>query len=455
MVLAIAAMFALPVVHSDVDNAFCQSFVEEPNYCYQPQGFVDPVYPYLFLFLLKSLYGMKQSPRNWYKEISTWLKSIGFRVSPYDPCLFIHVNTEGLFLLLALFVDDVLTTGNNLEGLTVFRKLFRSRYAIKELILEQVVGLEIYRNPSTGSITIFQASLIRRALKLFNVDHLTGKDCNTPMDAYIDQTEDFWLPGAETESFYSLYRTLVGIFLYLSIACRPDIANAVRLLCSHMARPALIHWEAAQRVLAYLRDTMYHGITYYHWKDNSSSFFPGIDEKYRYSLLCYSDSAYASHLPRRRSNTGVLIYLARGLIAWICRLHDLLAQSSTEAEYVALSDATNECVFIRRVLVDIFQCDSPLFQFEKIPIFEDNQAAIKLLQIFAPKNRTKHIEVRFHNTRDHQESGEVSVVHISREFQGADMLTKNQQSAEFLRNRPVFLVDDAYRSCVPNTSTDV
>ena len=130
---------------------------------------------------------------------------------------------------------------------------------------------------------------------------------------------------------------------------------------------------------------------------------------------------------------------------WLCRLHPLVAQSSTEAEYVALSDATNECVYLRRVLLDIFTSNLQKLHFETIPVFEDNQASIKLLKIFAAKNRTKHIEVKYHNTRDHVELGDITVIHVSRSFQGADLLTKNQPSGEFLKNRPVYLVHDRYR----------
>lgn len=176
---------------------------------------------------------------------------------------------------------------------------------------------------------------------MFHIDD--ASDWLIPMDADLDATEEFWLPGNESEPFYSQYRTLVGIFLYLSLATRPDIANAVRLQCSHLVRPWIIHWEAALQILAYLWDTMTYGITYHH-KDDEHPFFPSVDISIFPPIvsLCFCDSSYASQLPRRRSTTGILIYLARGLITRVCHVHDLLTQSSTEAEYVALSDATNE-----------------------------------------------------------------------------------------------------------------
>lgn len=443
MLIALMTLYGLAGNQYDVDNAFCQSYVQEPHYCNQPKGFIDPMYPALYLFLLKSLYGMKQSPRNWYKEISTWLLAIGFRISPYDPCLFIHITAAGLILLLALFVDDVLIVGDNIEGLQAFRVLFKARFAIKELPFTQIIGMEIYRNPTTKSITLLQSALINKALRLVDVSDILSEDCLSPMDSTLDGMEEFWYPGELHEEFYSKYRTLIGIFLYLSIATRLDICNPVRLLCSHLTRPSRLHWDAAKRILAYLRDTKYHGITYHH-KDENHPLFPGIPEEHRYSLLCFCDSSYASHLPKRRSTSGVIVYLAMGPILWICRLHDLVAQSSTEAEYVCLSDATNECVVLRRTLLDIFGADLPYLKFECIPMFEDNQASIKLLHVFSASRRSKHIEVRFHNTRDHVVLGELNVIHVYRKYQGADMLTKNQITSEFLVNRPVYLVNAAY-----------
>lgn len=91
-----------------------------------------------------------------------------------------------------------------------------------------------------------------------------------------------------------------------------------------------------------------------------------------------------------------------------------------------------------------FREDTPYLKFQKIPIFEDNQAAIKLLRVFSASRRTKHIEVRFHNTRDHVESGDINVIHLNSDFQGADMLTKNQVQRDFLVNRPVYLVNNSY-----------
>ncbi|XP_040198473.1 secreted RxLR effector protein 161-like [Rana temporaria] len=197
----------------------------------------------------------------------------------------------------------------------------------------------------------------------------------------------------------------MGKLLYIATVARPDIATAVGFLCRKVSQPTQMDWNAAKRIIRYLKGT--------------------IDFKLKFSstgksgLTGYVDADWAGDPSDRKSTSGHLFLFKDGLISWTTRKQSTVTLSSTEAEYVAASQAGQEVIWLRQLLEDLDQ-----IQKESTPIYEDNQGCIALAQTERINPRTKHIDVRYHFLRDLQEQGQMDLQYCPTEEMLADILTK-------------------------------
>ena len=204
------------------------------------------------------------------------------------------------------------------------------------------------------------------------------------------------------------YQAVVGALLYAAMCTRPDIAFAVQQLSRHLQATTAAHWTVAKRVLRYLQGTKALGITYHSSADRDTP-----------TVYGYSDSDWGGDLDTRRSTTGYVFMLGGAVISWSSRLQPTVALSSTEAEYMAVCSAGQEAVHLRQLLTGLqFAPTSPTV------IFEDNQGCIALSENPVHHQRTKHIDIRFHYTRDLVACGDIKLKYIPTADQLADLLTK-------------------------------
>jgi len=150
--------------------------------------------------------------------------------------------------------------------------------------------------------------------------------------------------------------------------------------------------------------------------DDVSLYFHGKSSN---ELIGFCDSDYAGELRERRSTSGYVFLLHGGPIAWSSKLQRITALSSSEAEYMAISEALKEILWLRS-LVESFG----LKQMKPTKLRVDNQAAIAMSKNPEFHKRTKHIGVRFHRIRQEQEVGNVDVTYVPSDKQVTDMLTK-------------------------------
>ena len=143
------------------------------------------------------------------------------------------------------------------------------------------------------------------------------------------------------------------------------------------------------------------------------------NDKDKDSLIGYADADWAQNKVDRKSNSGFLFKFNGATISWTCKKQDCVALSSTEAEYIALAEATQEGAWIRQLLNDFGQT-----QRGATKIFEDNQGCLKLIANKRFSNRTKHISTKFHYVRDLKDKRIVFFEYCPTEFMLADMLTK-------------------------------
>ena len=215
------------------------------------------------------------------------------------------------------------------------------------------------------------------------------------------------------------YREIVGSILYLSTCTRPDIAYATGVVSRYMQNPGWEHWETAKRILKYLKYTESVKLTF--------------DGKIPLtSVECYADASYAEDLDKRKSTTGYTIQMCGASVSWKSKLQPTVAKSTVEAEYMALSDAAAELIWVKRILVEleIFPKEQP------ITIRHDNQGSIALAyNPYASHSRVKHIDVHHHFIREAIEKEEIEVEWIPTTDMKADALTKPFGGVKLMQSR--------------------
>ena len=203
------------------------------------------------------------------------------------------------------------------------------------------------------------------------------------------------------------------------VGTRPDLAAAVGVLSQFAADPCPTHWQALKRVFRYIQGTRTHGIEF-----RASS---------QDGLQGFSDADWAGDTMSRRSTSGYAFLMSGGCISWKSKKQRTVALSSTEAEYMALSEATQEAVWLKTFLIELGE----MHENDAVKIYEDNQGSITLAKNPQFYKRTKHIDIRYHFVREKIEDGEVILEYISTTNMLADLMTKPIPATQFcvLRNK--------------------
>ena len=205
------------------------------------------------------------------------------------------------------------------------------------------------------------------------------------------------------------YASAVGSLMYAMIATRPDIAFAVGVVARYMATPGRKHWDAVKGIMRYLKGTADMCICY------------GSQD---IGVVGYTDSDYAGHADSRKSTSGYVFTYAGGAVSWMSRVQKCTALSTTEAEYVAATEACKEAIWLGRLVADLGIDATPT-------LHSDSMSAIQLAKNPVFHAKTKHIEVRYHFIRGVVEDRSVDLVKISTDENPADLLTKSLTTERF------------------------
>jgi hypothetical protein len=203
--------------------------------------------------------------------------------------------------------------------------------------------------------------------------------------------------------------------LWAAIVTRPDVQFAIGILAQHTQNPTETAWKALKRVIRYLDTTRDHWLT-----------FGGIDK----SIRGFTDSDWGSQ-PDRHSISGYAFLVGTGAVTWRSKKQTTVAQSTTEAEYIAMADATKEALWIRHILAEIHPESSLI-----VPLHCDNQSALAIAKDNKFHQRTKHISIRYHFIRNTVRDNEISIHYVPTTDNIADILTKAlpRPQFEYLRN---------------------
>jgi hypothetical protein len=276
----------------DVKSAFLNGFLEEEVYVDQPPRFDVQEQPTKVYQLKKALYGFNQAPRAWYSKIDTYLIKSGFSRSQNEPTLYTKTDQHGKILIVCLYVDDMIYTGN-LE-LTNFKHAIKYDFEMTDLgIMKYFLGIKV--DQSTKGIFVYQKKYATDIIKRLCIEECNPAETPIPLGTKLSKKYE----GPTVEP--TLYKILVGNLLYLTTT-RPNIMYAAILVSGYMESPKDSHWKMVKQILRYVAGTLNFGLWYTQSDDNH--------------LSGHTDSDFASNLDDRKRTSGHVFHLGTNLISW-------------------------------------------------------------------------------------------------------------------------------------------
>jgi hypothetical protein len=381
----------------DVKTAFLNGKISEDVYMHIPEGFRNPKNEGHVCKMQKALYGLRQAPRAWYTWIDSYLRSdLNLTRSCADSNMYFSVNNDK-YVILLLYVDDLLLTGNDEESLTKIKTKLMQEYEMTYLGQARLyLGVELLYN-SLGT-WLHQKRYIESLLIRFGMEQ-----CNTlsiPMTQSTHLKTDMESPPCDLQT----YQALVGCLLFVTIT-RPDISFSVGCVSRYLLKPQQAHLTATKNILRYLKGTLNYGLC--------------ISNNVDCTLTSYTDADYARDVDTRRSTSGIIHKLGNSPVDWSSKRQSTVAMSTTEAEYRVLSEASKDIVHLRRLLTKLEVCDT-----NPTTLLSNNQSCIKLVANPILHARTKHIEIEHHFIREKAIAGDIAISYIRTAKQLADVLTK-------------------------------
>ena len=406
--LSVAAARNLELRQLDVPQAFTQAVLDEDVYMDMPQGFAQPG---MVCHLKKSLYGLKQSPRNWYLLCSSFIiDSLAFVATISDPCLFHKTSRTGQLMLLFLFVDDfqvAFDSADEREWKESHDLLYR-RFKITDLGESKfMLGMRIIRDRAARTITLDQELYITKSLVKYGLAQC--RPTSTPGASSEDDTT----PSALDEpTDLKLYQEKVGTLLYASISTRPDISYAVNKLSQHMQAPTMRDAKGCDRIFRYLSGTKNLGLLF--GRQRLAAPDAAV------SVSTYADADWASDRTDRKSITGWISMINGDPVSWSSKKQKVVSQSTCEAELYAQAAGINEAKWQCDLLSEIG------LKVSSAPvIYGDNQSTQALSKNGIKSERTKHVAIKYAYIHDEVSNGRVALQWISTTEQLADILTKS------------------------------
>ena len=401
----------------DVETAFLYGDLEEEIYMNIPEGYVECGYHVEeddVLLLQKGIYGLVQAARQYWKKFIGVMEKLGFKLSKADPCFMFRRNEHGICMI-SIYVDDNFLVGED-DAVDQTTAQLQEHFKVKfEDTNNDYLGCEFIVSYDGKRGWLGQPHIIKSLRDRFGPHVEKLKSTLTPgTTGYVSlQTND----GLLTNEQKTEYRSGTGTLLFLLKHSRPDLSNPVRELSKNMDKANYANYKEMLRIIKFVLDTQDYGLKFDPTKDHL------------WKLEGMSDSDFATDKMTRTSVTGFIIYFKGIPIAWRSRGQRGVVLSTTEAEYVALSEVVATIKFIVQLLSDMeIQVELP------IKVYVDNVGAIFLANNQTTSDRTKHVDVRYHFIREYIENGTVKILFIRSGENDADLFTKNVPSAIYTKH---------------------
>ncbi|KAH9669686.1 hypothetical protein KPL70_021889 [Citrus sinensis] len=332
-----------------------------------------------------------------------------------DHCEYYKRFKDNDFIILLLYVDDMLVTGPNKDRVQELKAQLAREFEMKDLVpANKILGMQIHRDRNNRKIWLSQENYLKKILQRFNMQDCKSISILFPVYFKLSSSMCPSNEAERNEMSRVPYASTVGSLMFAMLCTRPDITQAVRAVSRYMANPGGEHWIVVKKILRYIRGTSDVALCY---------------EGSEFTVRGYVDLDFAGDLDKRKSTTGYVFTLARRAVSWVSKLQTLVALSITEAEYMAATQACKEAVWIQRLLKELGHKQ------EKISVFCDSQSALYIARNPAFHSRTKHIGVQYHFVRKVVEDGSVDLQKIHTKENLADVLTKPINTDMFIWSR--------------------
>ncbi|KAH9728536.1 hypothetical protein KPL70_009073 [Citrus sinensis] len=385
IILSLVAVYDMHLEQLDVKTTFLHGDLQEEIVMSQPEGFVNAQHPDWVCLLQKSLYGLKQSPRQWYLKFDSYMQELNFQKFNYDCCVYLRKTYGEEVIYLVLYVDDMLLASKSMKLIDLLKQQLRDKFDMKDLgPVKKILGVEMIRNRTARTLFISQEKYVNKVLEKFGM--LNCKPVSTPMAAHFRLSSQ-QCPSTESEQTEMLktpYANSVGCLMYAMVLTRPDLSYAVSLVSRFMSNPGKEHWRAVKWILRYLRGTTSYGLLY-------------GGERANYNLV----------------------------EGWKASLQSVVALSTIEAEYTAAAEAFKKAILLRGMINELG------YKKSSIAILCDSQSAISLSKNQVHHEKTKHIDIKLYFIRLEVSKGTVKLVKVHTSNNVADMLTKPVPMAKF------------------------
>ena len=411
--LANASKQKLKVRSLDIKAAYLYGQVDADIYMKIPEGYMPQNTKEECIMrdkdscahLNKSIYGLVQSGYIWNRTFVKSLKRMGFKQIESDACLFIMIR-GGRKITMGIYVDDILLAYDNDDDLQCVLRELTKEYKFRDMgQVKSCLGLDVLRN-SYGEYSINQTRYIEKMIKKFDIT--PSKRAQTPLPC-----SPFTSSSPEVDK--RKYRSLIGAILYVTVATRPDTAQAISRLSQYSTDPREDHLKAAQRLMKYLYNTKNYNISF-----NSED-----------GLRGFSDATHGTEKDGK-SRSGYFLTLCGGPILWGSHRQRVVANSIAEAEYMAMSQLGRDIVYARQLLAEL---GHPQGTAElSTPLHEDCAPAIRIATNPGFSKASKSIRIAYHNVRQLVRDNIITIIKIPGENQPADILTKPLSKRQTLRH---------------------
>lgn len=396
VLFALAAVLGWHIHQMDVKTAFLNGNLEEEVYMKPPPGVTVPRGK--VLHLCKALYGLKQAPRAWYDKFRHTMLLSGWRVSSYDPCIFIHDDSH---IILALWVDDMLIFGPNMTAINAFKTHISQAFEMTdEGECSYYLGLHVIQQQ--GEVLIHQGQYAQQVLSRFGFAHTTTSPTPGNSRAVLTQNDT----TTATPEFKLNYQSKIGSINFLANNTRPDISFPTGYVARYASNPNQSHMDAVDHICAYVANDPHKGIRY-----RKSE---GIN------LHGFSDSNHGGE--QGKSTGGYIFLIGGGPVAWRSQRQKTVALSTMDAEYIAASEAAKQAIWLKNFINDL---QIPECHIDRVPLFIDNNSALKLTKNPEFHSRSKHLDLKYHYIREKVvDTKEIVTQRVDTQNNTADIFTK-------------------------------
>lgn len=337
---------------------------------------------------------------NGFFELDNILTKLGFIKSKWTNCVYFKKD-----IILLVYVDDIIIFGKTKGEIDNLIESLKENFDLKILgKTRKLLGIEFLE--IDNKLFIHQKSYIEKICKRYDSYKCNFSSLPIAKGTILSKLDCPKTSEEANEIATFPYRSLLGSLAFISSRTRPDITYTVNLLSQFQSEPGIKHWDSLLKLLGYLRSTQ--------------DYMLDISKVENLNLRCFSDSDYAANRDDRVSIGGFIIFLDKVPISWRTSKQKSVSLSTMEAEYISMTEAAKELIWLKNVLED----NNLNLNLNDCKLYGDNQSAISFSRSPVENQRTKHISVRYHFLRNLVYDKTLKLGYISSRDNLADIFTK-------------------------------